>query len=199
MNDMHIKLKILAVLIGSVLCTSCHRQYPEVTFVTELGEITMEVYTDRAPVTSENFLRLCQKGVYNQAAFYRVVTPGNQPQNTVKIEVIQGGLFHDSVIVQYPVIVHETTDETGIRHLDGTVSMARNEPGSASTEFFICIGDQPSLDFGGERNPDGMGFAAFGRVVKGMDVVEKIQQLPDSEQYLNRQVQIRKTRIKGYL
>ena len=81
-----------------------------------------------------------------------------------------------------PPIPHETTQQTGLRHADGTLSMARNEPGTASSEFFICVGDQPELDFGGKRNPDGAGFAAFGKVLAGLDVVRKIHQSPAREQ-----------------
>jgi len=87
-------------------------------------------------------------------------------------------------------IEHESTKQTGILHKDGTISMARNEPGSATSEFFICIGDQPSLDFGGMRNPDGQGFAAFGRVIKGMEVVRTIQSLPAKNQYLEPKIKI---------
>jgi peptidyl-prolyl cis-trans isomerase A (cyclophilin A) len=116
----------------------------------------------------------------------------NQPGKTVKIEVIQGGLYSDSVIekIQFPPIRHETTRETGLLHKDGVLSMARMEPGTASSEFFICVGDLPELDFGGKRNPDGQGFAAFGKVIKGMDIVRKIQQQKDSEQYLLNPVKI---------
>jgi peptidyl-prolyl cis-trans isomerase A (cyclophilin A) len=115
----------------------------------------------------------------------------NQPDNQVKIEVIQGGLFHDHVLDTIAPIIHESTLETGILHTDGVISMARNHPGSASTEFFICIGDQPSLDFGGKRNPDGQGFAAFGKVISGMDVARAIQALPERGQILEKQVRIR--------
>lgn len=104
--------------------------------------------------------------------------------------MIQGGLYSDAEIEKYPGIRHETTKETGLKHLDGTISMARNEPGTASTEFFICIGNQPELDLGGKRNPDGQGFAAFGKVIKGMNVVRKIQQMPDENQYLKEPVKI---------
>lgn len=114
---------------------------------------------------------------YDGGAFYRVVTMRNQPTSPVKIEVIQGGLDGDST-KRLPAIAHETNDKTGIKHLDGTISMARGMPGSASSEFFICINAQPELDFGGTRNPDGQGFAAFGHVVQGMDVVRRIQQSP---------------------
>lgn len=157
---------------------------------TEMGDITAEIYTRQAPVTGSNFLSLAEKGIFSGALFYRVVRPDNQPLNPVRIEVIQGGLYHDSLVAVFPSIDHETTQMTGIMHSDGVISMARNEPGTASTEFFICIGDQPELDFGGARNPDGQGFAAFGKVVSGMDVVRAIQALPDSGQMLIKPVRI---------
>jgi peptidyl-prolyl cis-trans isomerase A (cyclophilin A) len=108
----------------------------------------------------------------------------NQPNDSIKIEVIQGGLGFDESPLSLAPIEHETTDITGILHKDGVLSMARNEPGSASSEFFICIRNQPELDFGDQRNPDGQGFAAFGKVIEGMDVVRKIQSQPDEKQML---------------
>jgi peptidyl-prolyl cis-trans isomerase A (cyclophilin A) len=119
----------------------------------------------------------------------------NQPYNQVKIELIQGGLMEDSLLNRFRPIPHEPTSMTGIRHADGIISMARNQPGTASTEFFICIGDQPSLNFGGNRNPDGQGFAAFGKITSGMEVVRTIQKLQDSAQYLVEPVLIRQIRI----
>ena len=157
---------------------------------TPIGDMTVELYTDRAPVTATNFLDHVEKGHYVNSVFYRVVRMDNQSQSQVKIEVIQGGLFDDSVLDTISPIKHETTRETGILHTNGVISMARNKPGSASTEFFICIGDQPSLDYGGLRNPDGQGFAAFGKVVDGMDVARAIQSLPDEGQMLKNQVKI---------
>lgn len=155
-----------------------------------MGNIILEMDTLHAPKTSKNFLAHVENGTFKTAVFYRTVRPDNQPNNSVKIEVIQGGLYSDAKIEKHPGIRHETTRETGLKHLDGTISMARNEPGSASTEFFICVGNQPELDFGGRRNSDGQGFAAFGKVIKGMDVVQKIQQLPDENQYLKEPVKI---------
>jgi peptidyl-prolyl cis-trans isomerase A (cyclophilin A) len=114
----------------------------------------------------------------------------NQPNNDVKIEVIQGGIYTEPRFGDIKPIEHETTDKTGIKHKDGTISMARMGPGTASTEFFICVGDQPELDFGGKRNPDGQGFAAFGHIVKGIDVVRNIQQLKDKNQTLLEKVVI---------
>jgi peptidyl-prolyl cis-trans isomerase A (cyclophilin A) len=92
----------------------------------------------------------------------------------------------------FPPITPERTRDTGLRHLDGAISMARNEPESARDQFFICIGDQPELDFGGKRNPDGQGFAAFGRVIRGMHVVRKIHQLPADGQKLTSPVPIQR-------
>jgi peptidyl-prolyl cis-trans isomerase A (cyclophilin A) len=175
---------LIFVLLAAVVVSCDHPAMEKVLMRTEMGDITLEIYPDKAPVTASNFLALVDQGVYTNAVFYRVVRMDNQPQNKVKIEVIQGGLFNDSLINNFTPIEHESTGETGILHTDGVISMARMEPGTASTEFFICVGNQPSLDYGGDRNPDGEGFAAFGRVSEGMDVVRKIQILPDSGQYL---------------
>lgn len=164
---------------------------PAVVITTSAGEITATIDTVRAPISGANFMKLVDAGAYDTGAtFYRVVRPDNQPDNDVKIDVIQGGLRNDSSVGNLTPIAHETTEATGLKHLDGTLSMARSEPGSASSEFFICIGDQPELDFNGRRNPDGQGFAAFGRVTEGMDVVRRIQQLQDSMQILTEPVEI---------
>lgn len=156
-----------------------------------MGNIEVELYIDKAPVTANHFLKNVDKNLFKDACFYRVVRTDNQPHNKVKIEVIQGGLFSDEIVDAQPTILHETTKQTGLLHEDGTISMARNKPGSASTEFFICIGNQPQLDYGGKRNPDGQGFAAFGKVIKGMDIVKKIQQLKDNNQYLEKPLKIK--------
>ena len=161
-----------------------------ISMETELGPIQLELYPDRAPITVSNFLRYVDENRYEDFHFYRVVHMENQPDNDVKIEVIQGGLGFDKHPMELPTILHETTDKTGIRHLNGTLSMARLEPGTASSEIFICINDQPELDFGGKRNPDGQGFAAFGKVISGMDVVRKIQLLPETNQILDKVVKV---------
>ena len=165
-------LPLLIILLGFLSC-SCTDQ-EKVLIRTSLGDIEVEVYSGLAPVTASNFLSQVDAGTYTNSIFYRVVRMDNQAQNKVKIELIN----------KYTPIVHETTELTGIKHTDGVISMARMEPGTASTEIFICIGDQPSLDAGGDRNPDGAGFAAFGKVIRGMDVVRAIQALPDEGQYL---------------
>jgi len=111
--------------------------------------------------------------LYNNSSFFRVTTPENEATRAIKIEVIQGGNIPREK--QFAPIEIETTEQTKILHKNGTLSMARATPNSATSSFFICINDQPSLDFKGKRNPDGFGFAAFGKVIKGMDVVKKIQ------------------------
>jgi len=185
-------LLLIILLIGPA---SCDRPDPMVLISTDLGDITLELYPELAPVTATNFLSHVENGDYTNSIFYRVVRMNNQPQSKVKIEVIQGGLFHEEIVDTIATIIHETTRETGILHTNGVISMARNNPGSASTEFFICIGDQPSLDYGGQRNADGQGFAAFGKVIKGMDVVRTIQVLPNEGQYLQEPVVIHKISI----
>ncbi len=139
------------------------------------GDIEIDLYLDKAPITAGNFLKLVENGDLDGGSFYRVVTYDND-RGSPKIEVIQGGLGDASE--GFDAIEHETTEQTGILHTDGVISMARGGVGTASTEFFICIGDQPGLDHGQPRNADGQGFAAFGKVVSGMAVVQKIQGLP---------------------
>lgn len=184
----------LKVAVFILLLAGCIKEHnPKIIITTSEGEIEAELFIDRSPITANNFLKYADAGKYNSgAAFYRVVRMDNQPGKKIKIEVIQGGFMEDSLIEKYQFnpIPHETTSETGIQHTDGVLSMARMEPGSASSEFFICIGDQPELDFGGKRNPDGQGFAAFGKVTAGMEVVKKIQQMKDTSQILVKPIKI---------
>ena len=147
---------------------------------TELGDIVIEVDPARAPGTAANFLKYVDAGHYNGGTFHRTVKMDNQPESTIKIEVIQAGVNPEVAKSGFPPIALERTSVTGILHKDGAVSMARGDPDSATSGWFICINDQPSLDFGGMRNPDGQGFGAFGRVVSGMDVARKIQMAPSS-------------------
>lgn len=181
-------IPLLAILF--CLTASTQAQNTTIKIDTEVGVIVAELYTDKAPVTCKNFIRYIQEQAFKGASFYRVVRMNNQPRNNVKIEVIQGGLGFSNSATRFEPIIHETTKETGVLHEDGTLSMARVEPGTASSEFFICIGNQPSLDFGGKRNPDGQGFAAFGKVTKGMEVVKKIQSMKDKSQMLTEKVLI---------
>lgn len=181
-------LSLVAVLITAVPPASSAGEDPEVVILTELGEIRLTVFTSRAPITAANFLRYVDAGLYDGSTFHRTVRLDNQPNDAVRIEVIQGGSLEEAKC--FPAIEHEPTAVTGLRHERGAVSMARSAPGSATSSFFICVSDQPELDYGGRRNPDGQGFAAFGQVVSGLEVVERIHLSPSRGQQLEPPVRI---------
>ncbi|MBX3579441.1 MAG: peptidylprolyl isomerase [Rhizobiaceae bacterium] len=150
---------------------------PRAALVTPLGLIEVSADIHRAPITAGNFMSYVDGRHLDGTSFYRIVSRDNQSDDTpAKIEVVQFGLpFQNKRYAgPLPCIPHEPTSVTGLGHHDGTLSMARFAPGSAGSGFFICVGDQPELDFGGRRQPDGLGFAAFGRVEAGMDVVRAI-------------------------
>lgn len=163
-------------LAASGVLNTSDEEVVEVLMKTEAGEIRLQLFPQRAPLTVANFLAYVDGKRYNDGAFYRVVRSDNQAQNKIKIAVIQGGMGMDAGLQRLAPINHETTQKTGLLHRDGVISLARGKPGSGQSEFFICVGDQAALDFGGQRNPDGQGFATFGRVVNGMEVVRKIHQ-----------------------
>ena len=166
-----------------------------VVISTDFGDIEVDVDTENAPGTSANFLRYVDAGHYNGGQFHRTVTMDNQPNDSVRIEVIQADVNEEEFGEQgFDAIPMERTSVTGLRHVDGAISMARGAPDSATSSFFFCINDQPSLDFGGNRNPDGQGFAAFGQVVSGMDVVRMIQGQPVDAQQLDPPVRITSVR-----
>ncbi len=162
----------------------------QVLMRTDQGDLLLAVDTLHAPVTGSNFLRYVDAGLYTGGTFYRSVRLDNQPDDAVKIEVVQGGMDRDRRLQAFPPIALEATTTTGLSHLDGTLSMARAGADTGQAEFFICIGPQPELDAGGARNPDGRGFAAFGRVLDGMEVVRTIQGRATDGQYLVEQVGI---------
>jgi len=159
---------------------------------TDAGDIVVELDAAKAPNTVANFLKYADGKFYDGGRFHRTVTPDNQPDNKVKIEVIQAGINPEKMKDEFKPIKLERTRDTKLTHKDGTISMARDGPDTATADFFICIGPQPELDFDGKRNPDGQGFAAFGQVVKGMEVVKKIQKSAADGQTLKPPVKILK-------
>ncbi len=197
------RLRVLGLAIGVGLfwlpaLTSSQGAVTRVRVETSMGAIVLEVDGARAPNTAANFLKYVDAGHYDGGTFHRTVTMKNQPDSPVKIEVIQAGVAPDKGKQGFGAIELERTSVTGLKHRDGAISMARGMPDSATSGWFICINDQPELDFGGKRNPDGQGFAAFGRVVEGMDVVRKIQTAPnENAQNLTPPIEILKaTRLK---
>ena len=157
---------------------------PRVALSTSLGTIILGIDAAAAPITAQNFLEYVRRGVFDQTTFYRVAAPCNQVAETTRIDVIQGGLNED-LQPPFPPIAHEPTYRTGLTHCDGALSMARRSVGSAAGAFFICIGDQPELNHGGRRHPDGQGFAAFGQVLEGMEVVRAIWERAETGLFLS--------------
>ena len=187
----------------------------DVVIETPMGDITIRLETAKAPITTANFLSYIDRGFYDGGRFHRTVRLDNQsnaglkidvtdlgiadsgetkplPNDQIPIEVIQGGINPALKAEQGPPIPLERTSVTRLRHRDGTISMGRTTADTAVSDFFICINDQPELDFGGRRNVDGQGFAAFGQVFAGMDIVRAIQTAPSEGQSLTPPVSITK-------
>ena len=162
----------------------------QVQIRTDLGTIRVELYPDRAPISVSNFLMYVDGKFFDGGSFHRTVHADNQPNDSIQIVVIQGDIASGRRSDRYEAIGLERTNETGLNHLDGSISMARSGPDTATSSFFICVGDQPELDFGGRRNPDGQGFAAFGMVLEGMDVVRAINRSTADGQSLSPPIRI---------
>ena len=181
---MRLVAMLLLALISGGLSRAQTAAPVVVVFETDKGAIEIEIDVARAPITAANFLKYVDGGFYDGGRFHRTVRPDTETNKDVPIQVIQASRARGRQ--GFPAIVLERTSETKLSHKDGVVSMARSaQADSAASDFFICIGDQPSLDYGGKRNPDGQGFAAFGRVVRGMDVVKAIQASPVREKSQN--------------
>ena len=168
----------LTLVFGAATHMAALRQNPVVIFDTEKGAIEVEVDTVHAPVTAANFLKYVDGEFYAGGSVNRAVRPDNTTRHDFEIQVIQFQIDAARRPEQFPPIALERTSVTGLRHIDGALSMARTGPDTATGSFSIVIGDQPEMNFGGRRNPDGQGFAVFGRVVRGMDVVKAIQASP---------------------
>jgi peptidyl-prolyl cis-trans isomerase A (cyclophilin A) len=184
MRNGYFQWAIFVMLLTACGSPSATSKNPHVIIKTQAGDIEVELYPDQAPRTVTAFLSYVDSGFYKNCSFYRVLNDENQPSGAPASELIQGGIWktNHQKAVSVSGIPHETTQQTHILHKDGTISMARTTPGSATTEFFICVGDQPGFDYGGENNPDGQGYAAFGKVVKGGDVVRSIYVMPENNQ-----------------
>lgn len=173
------KVTQLAVIL-IVALSALERPQPNtrVVFETEKGAIEIDVDTGHAPKSAANFLKYVDGKFYDGGTINRAVRPDNTVRHDVEIQVIQFQIDSARRREEFPPVPLERTSVTGLKHVDGVVSMARNGPDTATASFSIVIGDQPEMDFGGRRNPDGQGFAVFGRVVRGMDVVKAIQASP---------------------
>lgn len=186
--------KYIMVMLAAFMVSCGHPQYkdPHVIIETKFGEIELELYPGKAPKTVAAFLANIDAGIYKNGSFYRVLKAEELPTD-FNTGIIQGGVWKGENLSAKPIhgIDHESTKQTGLSHTDGIISMARKDTGTATTEFFICIGDQSSLDFGRKGNPDGQGYAAFGTVFKGMDIVRKIQAQKSSGENFLATIEIR--------
>jgi len=179
---LHIKKSFLILCLFFLFSCGEDEDFPDHTIEikTNYGNIFVELYPEKAPQTVASFISYIDSGIYKNSNFYRVLKAEDQPSSSFKSELIQGGIYISDPgrLQKQKGIPLETTKETGLHHLDGTISLARTTANSASTEFFICIGKQPAYDLGGSANIDGLGYAAFGKVIKGMDVVKQIHEQP---------------------
>ena len=151
-----------------------------VALETSLGPIVIALKVKQAPLTTANFLRYVDEKRYDGASFWRSA----KAKSPVDYGLIESGLQGDPKKL-LPPIAHEPTSQTGLRHVDGTVSLARKEPGSGDSDFFICVGEAPYLDANPTGEGDNPGFAAFGQVIKGMEIVHKILNLPTAGKATN--------------
>lgn len=179
-------IPVAVVLFAVAMTAGPAAQQPDpaqviVRFETALGNIDVAVESKSAPVTAANFLKYVDAGFYDGGTINRAVRANNTTRRDVPIEVIQFQIDAARRTQQFAPIPLERTSVTGLKHVDGALSMARSGPDSATASFFVTIGDQPELDHGGKRNADGQGFAVFGRVVAGMDVVRAIQRSPTGQ------------------
>lgn len=147
----------------------------KVQIITRLGDILLELRPDKAPITTANFLAYIDKKLLDHATFYRASRP--EGAKDYDFGVVQGGLQNDPRYLLKP-IAHESTTKTGLKHTNGAISMGRRAPGTATSDFFICVGDQSYLDADPTQKGDNKGFACFGYVTEGLEVVKKIMALP---------------------
>lgn len=184
-------LAVFASLVGDAQVNAAQELEEErdaivrVIFETALGDVEIAVYPSRSPLSAGNFLAYVDGGHYDGASLYRAArksAPGT-------IGIVQGGLlaaamsgesaYLDRATPPIPPIGHETTQTTGISNERGTLALARLEPGTASSEFFFNLSDNPELDTGaGIPGRDGFGYATFGRVMRGIGVLDAILELP---------------------
>lgn len=188
---MNFRSLLTYLLLSALMLYGCaeqepqkHYDHPVVIVQTKFGNIKMELYPEKAPATVAGFLTNVDSGYYKDCAFYRVLRDDNQVSGALHAQLIQGGIWVTNYKLKAKMkpIPHESTKESGLLHKRGTVSLARAEPGTATSEFFICLEDEPGFDFGGENNADGLGYAPFGKVLEGMEVVKKIHEQPEYKQ-----------------
>ncbi|MGC4103855.1 peptidylprolyl isomerase [Ferruginibacter sp.] len=172
---------LAAVVICLFSCSS--NQHPRILISTNYGNIEAELYPDKAPKTVAAFLSYVDSGLFKNSSFYRVLLEESMASND-NTGLIQGGIWQSNSkkAMALPGIEHESPRQTGLSHTNGTLSLARSKPGTANSEFFICIGNQEGYDKSTGVDGDELGYAAFGKVTSGMEIVRKIQEQPANGQ-----------------
>lgn len=164
---------------------------------TEMGNITIYLDLKNAPETASYYRDIAALGGFDHSSIFRIVNESNvEMRSNSKIEVIQLGINQlDSKYSKS--LAHETTKSTGLKHKKWTVSAARYEVGQNYPSFFICMRDEPELDYGGKRHPDGQGFAAFGKIIEGFETVETLFLKAESQEYLTNEIKIKSIALKA--
>ncbi|HSC55422.1 MAG TPA: peptidylprolyl isomerase [Phnomibacter sp.] len=189
----------LLLMAGIAVTIGCSQKPSKnlIVIETQFGDIEAQLYPGKAPKTVAAILSYIDSGFYQRSSFYRILSEDNQPMGSAPAELIQCGLWaNKNRRDDLKGTPHEPTSVTGLKHINGALSLARQDTGTGSSEFFICIGDQPGFDFGGENNADKQGYAVFGQVVKGMDIVMKIYRRPEENQLFSPPVDIINIRRK---
>jgi len=182
------KLNILIIFLFLLSCSHKHYDNPRILIETAYGDMEAELYPAKAPKTVAAFLSYIDAGYYKNASFYRVLKDDDMPTD-YNSGLIQGGLWPDKKNI--PGIEHESTRQTGLSHTNGILSLARTGINTATTEFFICIGDQTQLNAGRNGTADSLGFAAFGRIVKGMKTARDIQSSNSHDDHFDKKIIIK--------
>jgi peptidyl-prolyl cis-trans isomerase A (cyclophilin A) len=185
---------IALAALGLASWTPPPNPIPLVVIRTDRGDIAVGLRIYEAPGTVCNFLRYVEARAYDGGSVFRTVV-AETDDNPNPIDVIQAATPSGADDPGSGPIALERTRDTGLKHLAGTISMARDGPDTATSSFFIVVKDAPALDYGGLRHPDGQGFAAFGGVARGMDVVRAIQALPAKDEQIVRPVKILSVRL----
>lgn len=187
-------LLLFAATVGAAPALAQQQGTSRVAIETEAGKITVALDVAHAPITSCNFLQYVRARAYDEGIFYRSVHKTSTRVSSVPIEVVQAGARKEAENRFAPIQL-ETTQKTGLTHRAGAISMARSSADSATSSFFIVVEDSPELNFAGRRNADGQGFAAFGYVTEGMDVVRTIHARPEQGEAIVTPVKIAVVRM----
>jgi len=188
---MMMRMVLVALVLGAMPASA----NPVARMTLEAGAVDVELALDKAPVTVCNFIRYATRGYYDGGVFFRTVLSDSTARG---IDVIQARVAAGQSEDKFPPIALERTSKTGLSHGAGTISMARDGADTATSSFFVVIKDSRNLDFSGARNADGQGFAAFGHVIRGMDILEAIQKRPAEKEQITNPARILRLRLTGY-